>query len=192
MTGKSKTADRPAVHSMASTALMAAVLCLLGPVSLPIGPVPISLGTLGIYLALYLLGWKRGTVSVLIYLLLGLVGLPVFSGGGGPAYVLHPTFGFLLGYLAAAFLIGFLCRKDPLPRRQACACAAGLAAIYLVGLPYMALILNVYLGRGVDLWGLLWLGMLPFLPADALKIAAAVFLSRRLLPALDRGAGRDT
>ena len=75
---------------------------------------------------------------------------------------------------------------------MAAACAAGLAVIYLAGLPYMALILNVYLGRGVDLWGLLWLGMLPFLPADALKIAAAVFLSRRLLPALDRGAGRET
>lgn len=183
---------RTSIKWLSLTALFAALTAAGAFFRIPTPWSAYTLQILFVCMAGLLLGPKYGALSQLVYLLLGLAGLPVFSGGGGPAYVLHPTFGFLLGYLAAAFLIGFLCRKDPSPRRMAAACAAGLAVIYLAGLPYMALILNVYLGRGVDLWGLLWLGMLPFLPADVLKIAAAVFLSRRLLPALDRGAGRET
>ena len=79
-------APRTKTYEITMTALMAAVTCILAPLSIPIGPVPISFTNLAIYLSLYLLGWKRGTISYLIYLLLGLVGLPVFSGfTGGPA-----------------------------------------------------------------------------------------------------------
>ena len=79
-------APRTKTYEITMTALMAAVTCILAPLSIPIGPVPISFTNLAIYLSLYLLGWKKGTISYLIYLLLGLVGLPVFSGfTGGPA-----------------------------------------------------------------------------------------------------------
>ena len=67
-------------YAITVTALMTAVTCILAPLSIPIGPVPISLTNLAIYISLYLLGWKRGTISYLIYLLIGLVGIPVFSG----------------------------------------------------------------------------------------------------------------
>lgn len=66
-------------YAITVTALMTAVTCILAPLSIPIGPVPISLTNLAIYISLYLLGWKRGTISYLIYLLIGLVGIPVFQ-----------------------------------------------------------------------------------------------------------------
>ena len=74
---QSSTISRSKTYEITITALMTAVTCILAPMSIPIGPVPISFTNLAIYLSLYLLGWKKGTISYLIYLLLGLVGLPV-------------------------------------------------------------------------------------------------------------------
>ena len=86
-------------YAITVTALMTAVTCILAPLSIPIGPVPISLTNLAIYISLYLLGWKRGTISYLIYLLIGLVGIPVFSGfTGGPAKLAGPTGGYIIDY----------------------------------------------------------------------------------------------
>ena len=76
-------ARRGKTYRMAMTALMAAVTCVIAPMAIPIGPVPISFTNLAIYLSLYLLGWKRGTVSYLVYVLIGAVGVPVFSGFTG-------------------------------------------------------------------------------------------------------------
>lgn len=91
---QSSTLPRSKTYEITITALMTAVTCILAPMSIPIGPVPISFTNLAIYLSLYLLGWKRGTISYLIYLLIGLVGLPVFSGfTGGPAKLAGPTGG---------------------------------------------------------------------------------------------------
>lgn len=78
---ESKTKNQ--VHWMAMTAVMAAVLAVIAPFALPIGPVPISLCTLAIYFAVYVLGWRRGTMAVVVYVLLGAVGLPVFSNFAG-------------------------------------------------------------------------------------------------------------
>ena len=89
-----QTFRKTSTYAMVVTALMAAVTCILAPLSVPIGPVPISLTNFAIYLSLYLLDWKKGTLSYLIYLLLGLVGLPVFSGfTGGLAKLAGPTGG---------------------------------------------------------------------------------------------------
>lgn len=171
MTGKSKTAARPAVHSMASTALMAAVLCLLGPVSLPIGPVPISLGTLGIYLALYLLGWKRGTVSVLIYLLLGLAGLPVFSGfAGGLARLIGPTGGYLMGYLPMAVTAGLVIDRWDSRAAQFAGLAASTAVLYAFGTAWYCVLTGSALGSALALC------VLPFIPVDLVKIALVTVL----------------
>ncbi len=100
------------IKFLTTTALMTAVICILGPLSIPIGPIPISLGTLAIYLTMYVLDKNRGTLAVLIYLLLGLVGLPVFSGfTGGAGKLFGPTGGFLIGYIPMAFLIGLALEK---------------------------------------------------------------------------------
>lgn len=89
------------------TALMAAVLCIVSPWSINIGPIPFSFSLFAIYLTMYLLGARLGTLSVLLYLLIGLLGLPVFSNfTGGPQKLFGPTGGFLIGYLPMALLIG--------------------------------------------------------------------------------------
>ena len=105
-------APRTKTYEITMTALMAAVTCILAPLSIPIGPVPISFTNLAIYLSLYLLGWKKGTISYLIYLLLGLVGLPVFSGfTGGPAKLAGPTGGYIIGFIPMAIICGFAFEK---------------------------------------------------------------------------------
>ena len=104
-----QTFRKTSTYAMVVTALMAAVTCILAPLSVPIGPVPISLTNFAIYLSLYLLDWKKGTLSYLIYLLLGLVGLPVFSGfTGGLAKLAGPTGGYIIGFIPMAILAGIV------------------------------------------------------------------------------------
>ena len=89
---------RDRIHRMAVCAVMAAVMCVLAPISIPIGPISITGGTLAIYLTAYLLGGKWGTVTTLVYLLVGFAGLPVFSNYmGGAARLLGPTGGIWWG-----------------------------------------------------------------------------------------------
>ncbi len=100
-------------YQMAVTALMAAVMCVLGPLSVPIGAVPISLTNLVICLTVWLLGPKFGTLSVAIYLALGAVGIPVFSGyGAGLAKLAGPTGGYLIGFLPMALIGGLFIEKS--------------------------------------------------------------------------------
>ena len=96
------------VREMALIAVMAAVTCVLGPLSVPIGVVPISFTNLAVYLAIYVLGCKRGTVSYIVYLLIGLVGVPVFSGfTGGVGKLFGPTGGYLIGFIFMALICGW-------------------------------------------------------------------------------------
>ena len=138
-------------------------------------------------LAGILLGAKYAALSQLIYVVLGLLGLPVFALGGGIGYVLYPTFGFLLGLVPAAYVIGRLNGNSRAPKRIALACFAGLAVLYLIGMPYMALILNVYQGRGMSVWALAAAGMLPYLPGDCAKIAVCAYLAPKILRAFPDG-----
>ena len=100
------------VRQMAVIGVMTAVTCILAPFSIPIGPVPISMTNLAIYFSLYVLGMKNGTISYLVYLLIGLIGVPVFSGfTSGPEKLFGPTGGYLIGFLPMAILAGFLIDK---------------------------------------------------------------------------------
>ena len=101
------------IRSITETALMAAALCILGPLSVPIGPVPISLTNFTIYLFLYLLDTKQVSIAYLVYMLLGLVGLPVFSGyTGGVPKLFGPTGGYLIGFLPMAVAGGLILQKS--------------------------------------------------------------------------------
>lgn len=111
--------------TMALIGVMAAVTCILGPLSLaiPVSPVPISLTNLAVYFAIYVLGMKRGTISYCIYLLLGLVGLPVFSAfTGGAGKLFGPTGGYLIGFIFMALICGLLLRNGR--RRFTCISSA--------------------------------------------------------------------
>ncbi len=162
--------------------LMAAIMCLAAPFSVPIGPVPISLATLVIYFSIYLLGAFCGTISCLIYLLLGLVGLPVFSGfTGGPEKLLGPTGGYLIGYLLMALIGGiFLDRYRKNILLQFLGLVLGTAACYILGTAWLAQ------QASLDLRAALWAGVIPFLPGDLMKILAAMVAAPQIRRQIDR------
>ena len=166
-------------RQLVRTALFAALTAVGAFLKIPLGPSAITLQFFFTAMAGCLLGSGCGALSQLIYVALGLLGLPVFTAGGGFSYVLHPTFGFLLGLIPAAWVIGRLARSTRSFWRIALAALAGLAVLYAVGLPYMA---------GMDLSAILWAGMLPFLPGDALKILVTALLTPPIRRALDNSA----
>ena len=171
---------------LALAALFAALPAVGAFLRIPLGALSLTLQFLFTALAGVTLGAKWGAVSQGVYVALGLVGLPVFTQGGGVGYLLQPSFGFLLGLIPAAAVIGALAGERGERRRVVPACLAGLAVLYLVGLPYMGLILNVYLGRGVPVWTVVRTGMLVYLPGDGLKIAATAAVAPALCRAVKR------
>lgn len=158
-------------QKMVKAALLAALTAVGAFLRFPLGAMSFTLQDMFTVLAGILLGWKWGAASQAVYVALGLVGLPVFTQGGGLGYVFQPSFGFLLGLIPAAGVTGALAGGEGEPRRLVPACVAGLAVMYLIGVPYMGMILNVYLGKGLSLWTIVKTGMLIYLPGDAAKVA---------------------
>ena len=165
-------------RTLTRTALLAALTAAGAFIRIPLGYSSITLQFFFTAMAGCLLGPVWGPVSQAEYVALGLIGLPIFTQGGGLTYLLQPTCGFLIGLIPAAWVIGLLtAHRPPHPVRTALACLAGLAVLYAVGLPYMAVILNQYMGKAMDFSAILWAGMLPFLPGDMLKIAVTAALA---------------
>ena len=165
-------------RTLTRTALFAALTAAGAFIRIPLGYSSITLQFFFTAMAGCLLGPVWGPVSQAVYVSLGLIGLPIFTQGGGLTYLLQPTCGFLIGLIPAAWVIGLLTvHRPPHPIRTALACLAGLAVLYAVGLPYMAVILNQYMGKAMGFSAILWAGMLPFLPGDMLKIAVTAALA---------------
>ena len=156
------------IYQLTVTALLAAVLCVVGPLSVPIGEVPFSFSNLVIMLAAYLLGAKLGTVSVLIYLLLGAFGLPVFSGyGAGLAKLVGPTGGYLFGFLFLAAIAGiFVDRSGGSIRWGIVGMLLGEVVLYLFGTMWYMIESGNPFGASMAMC------VIPFLPFDALKLIA--------------------
>lgn len=165
-------------------ALFAALTAAGAFLRLPLGMVSVTAQFLVTAMAGALLGAKWGAVSQGVYVALGLLGLPIFTMGGGIGYVLQPTFGFVLALIPAAWVIGRITGQHATPRRIALACLAGLGVVYVIGLPYMALICNGYLRQNLPFSRLMMVGCVPFLPFDAVKVLLAAIvcpvLQRRL------------
>lgn len=161
---------------MAMIGLMTAVTCVLAPMAIPIGPVPISLTNLVLYFSLYLIGTKFTLVSYVIYLLLGLVGLPVFSGfTGGPAKLAGPTGGYLIGFLLMIWIAGiFITRSNGKKGIDLTGMIIGTAAVYAVGTVWLSV------QSGIGFRAALFAGVIPFLPGDAVKIILALFQGRKI------------
>ena len=171
---------------MILTALFAALTAAGAFIRIPLGVSTITLQLLFTALAGVLLGARLGALSQTVYVLLGLAGLPIFASGGGFQYVLNPTFGFVFGLIPAAYIIGGLTAGNISSKRVAFACLAGFAVLYLIGVPYMGVVCNAYLGKGLTFWQILKSGMLIYLPGDCLKIAVCAVLAPQLTRALAR------
>ena len=146
-------------------------------VIIPIPPVPITLQTLFLMLAGALLGAKTAALSQIVYILIGIIGLPVFAGGkAGLGVLFGPTGGYLTGFIAGAWIIGRLLEKaqNPGTARIALSMIAGTLAVYTLGIAQLCLVAKLSIPKAAAV------GALPFMPGDALKIAAACFIIRKV------------
>ena len=168
---------------IALIALFAALAAVGAFVKIPIGTVPVTLQFAFCNLAMLLLGWKWGTVSIAVYLVLGLVGVPIFTLGGGLGYVLQPTFGYLLGFCLGCFAGGLVCSRGVNGfARRLCGSLVNLVIVYTVGVLYLGLIMKFHLGKDVDVAHIIVAYGLVFLPTDALWAALGALAAPRILP----------
>jgi biotin transport system substrate-specific component len=174
MKNKSKAANA------AYIGLFAALIAAGAFLKIPLPFVPLTLQTFFAILSGMLLGAKAGALSAGLYVAAGLLGLPIFTLGGGLSYVLQPTFGYLLGLVPGALIAGRLCSGAKTFPRAALGAAAGTAAIYLVGVPYLYIASHAFAAQEMTLRSVLLFGFLSPLPGDLLKIFAAAFLFVRL------------
>ena len=159
---------------MIYASLFGALTAIGALISIPLQPVPIVLCNLFLNIAAALLGGSLGALSQVIYIILGGLGLPVFSGGkAGFGVLLGPTGGYLVGFVIGAFLIGKLIelKKAPGFIWLAFSMAAGLSVIYAVGVLQLSLVAKLSLEKALAM------GVLPFLPGDVLKIIAAAIVT---------------
>ena len=159
---------------------MAALTAVCSQIQIPLPYVPINLALLAVHLAGALLGAKYGTFSLVIYVALAAVGVPVLAGfSGGIPILLGMTGGYVFGYVLCAFLDGFILKKWGCTFLHCCvAMVAGLAVCYLFGTAWFM----IY--TGYDLVTSLMVCVLPFLPGDAVKIAVAAFVTVKLRPVM--------
>lgn len=186
---KTEPKSRSRIYSLAMFAVMTAVICVLAPMSVPIGPVPISLTNLAIYLSLYLLGWKRGTAAYLVYVLLGMVGMPVFSGfRGGAGHLLGPTGGYIIGFIPMALLAGLAIGKSCNRIVQLLGMAVGTVIAYAFGTAWYCV------STGSAVFPALALCVFPFIPFDLAKMTFAMLTGPMIRDRLVRARlhpGRD-
>lgn len=166
-----KKSDITDVRNMNLIAIFTALTAIGAFIKIPLPHIPITLQTIFVLMAGIFLGKKMGAISQLLYVLLGLIGLPIFTQGGGPSYILKPSFGYLLGFIAAAYLMGYFLENKSLNYiNTALAAALGTGIIYLVGVPYMYMIVNYISGIEMSIARALQVGLLVPLPGDVVKI----------------------
>jgi biotin transport system substrate-specific component len=180
MSGETAVSAPENLRRTVAAAGFTALIAIGAYISIPIGPVPIVLQNFFVLLAGVMLPGRTAAAAVGVYLFLGAVGLPVFSGGtGGFAHFIGPTGGYLIAYLPAAYLVAAASspRSRSLPR-DLLALSAGVLLIFALGVPWLKY------STGMSWKAAAGAGLLPFLPGDALKVAAAAFVSRAFKPRL--------
>lgn len=171
---------------MAECAVFVALMAVAAYVQIPFPLVPLTFQTAISVLAGLLLGAKKGTVSMLVYALLGLLGLPVFSAGGGIYYVLKPSFGYIIGFVASAFTAGIISGGGKSFWRYLTAALAAFLANYVIGIPYC--LAAAHLLGVQNLAGLLLSGNLAYMPKDALLSILAAVIAYKAAPVMRKAA----
>lgn len=157
-----------------------ALICIGAYIRIPMVPVPVTMQSFFVMLAGIILGARDGALAVLVYIILGLCGLPLFSGGGGIQYMIHPTFGFLAGFLVCTFCVGSLCKKENIRvLKLFIYLLISLIPIYITGGIYFYFVTKNILGADINLVTVIYSCCLVFVPGDILKcVLCAVFGKR--------------
>jgi len=162
---------------MSYAAMLGALTAVGAYIIIPLPPVPITMQTFFVCLAGALLGGYHGALSQVVYIILGVIGLPVFAGGkAGIGVLIGPTGGYLIGFVAGAFIIGSLTalRRDPGLLWLMGAMTAGIAVVYTLGIVQLMLV------TGLDFVPAVSVGLLPPLPGDAAIIVIAALICRKI------------
>ncbi len=158
--------------------LFTALIAIGAFIKLPVPYLPMTLQVLFVIMAGLILGKRLGALSAAVYLLIGLVGVPIFANGGGPGYIVQPSFGYLLSYPVAAYLVGAMVerRQTMTPLLAAAAGLVGVAIIYMIGVPYLYLVITQVLGKTLTYQTLISKYVVAFVPADLAKVAIAAII----------------
>jgi len=164
------------IYNMVLMALFASVICIVGPLAVPVGPVPISLMNLVLFMSVYVLGWKKGTIAYLVYLCIGLIGLPVFSGfEGGIGKLMGPTGGYLVGFIFTTIVSGIIIEKWGCKKFVV---GVGMGLGMLIAYGFGTAWFCASTGNGIV--QALWLCVLPFVLGDIVKIIVAISIGNML------------
>lgn len=172
---------RGKTRNLALMALFAAFTAVGAYIKIPLF-VPITLQTFFTLLAGLTLGSRLGAGSQLVYVAIGLIGLPVFTKGGGFQYIFEPSFGYLIGLIVGAFVVGIMVEKlksRTFIKILGC-CGVAIACIYAIGATYMYFILDLYLGVHLTFSEVMMTGVIAFLPGDAITTILCVILYTRI------------
>lgn len=174
------------INDLSQIALFAALTAVGAFIKIPFPFVPFTLQTFFVALAGVLLGAKKGMLSQLLYVLIGLFVAPVFTKGGGIDYVLEPTFGYLIGFIISAYVIGLLMErlKKITLARIFLIIMIGQVIVYLTGVPYLYLMTNLYLGNVLPIGKAIYYGFILFIGGDFVSHYIASVLAVKLLPIL--------
>lgn len=166
--------------------LFAALTAIGSFIKIPFPYVPLTLQTLFVILSGDILGPKYAAYSQILFLLLGLIGLPVFAYGGGIGYVVQPSFGYLLAYPFGAYVIGKLMSKSKEYTKRYFFITTsiinfiGILVIFTIGVLYLYLNLKYIVGEDIGIHKALWSGFIVFIPGDILKVLLASWLTIKL------------
>lgn len=151
-------------------------------ISIPVGPVPITLQSFFVLLSGIFLGSRKAMYSQISYLLLGLAGLPIFANfTGGLQAIFKPSFGFLIGYVIVAYLVGKITEsKSNTIKNLSISMFLGTAVLYMIGIPYMYYILNIMLDKSFSIIQILKMGMFMFIPGDTIKAIFAIYIGKKI------------
>jgi biotin transport system substrate-specific component len=173
------------IRILSAISLFTALIAAGAFVRVPFPVVPVTLQSLVVLTAALLLKPKFSVITVGLYLFIGLAGAPIFSNGGGITYILQPTFGFLLGFLPASAVIGFLFPRTTQTIFAGFSVAlVGVLIYYTFGTIYLYMILNFFSDHPFMLTGLFTLNFAITIFGDILKCLAAAYITRRLRKAL--------
>ncbi|MDE6404224.1 MAG: biotin transporter BioY [Lachnospiraceae bacterium] len=181
-------------HDMVLCGVFTTLIAVGAFIKVPVPVVPFTLQFLFTMLAGLLLGGRKGAMSVGVYILLGLVGLPIFAEGGGFWYILKPSFGYLLGFMLAAYVTGRMVeRKQKLLTGWVIAVNfLGLFIVYAAGMVYYYVICNYVIDTPIALGPLFLYCFVLAVPGDICLCILAAILTVRVKPVFDRMAGNDT
>lgn len=168
------------VKEMILCSLFSILIAVGAFIKLPISIVPITLQTLFVVIAGIVLGKKLALISVLLYIVIGLIGIPVFANGGGIMYVVQPTFGYLIGFAVAAYCIGLASEKYSGVKSLILISVIGMLIIYIIGMLYFLWIQNVYYGIPYT-WGWIFYYLfLVYLPGDLVACVVGAYVGKRV------------